>query len=289
MTTTTIKTEPGVRADVDDFGTSYFRDDHCDKHGPFENRAYVLNRPIATGQPLRWIGCRQCNAEREAERKAERERREREERERRWLADRIARACIPHRLRDATLATYVAMNPGQRHALEVAKGYTDDFRTTWEHGQSLLLLGNVGTGKTHIAVGIAREAMEQGFSAAFTTAADMLGKVKATWGQRGGDSEAQVIERFASIALLIIDEVGSIKCSGREREILFAILNSRHNEELPTVFTANLKPDELPGYLGDQIVSRLRESGSQSVIFGWNDYRPIKGKQAMANRSVTND
>lgn len=285
MTTTTIKTEPGMRAEADEFGTNYFRDDHCDKHGWFENRAYALNRLVATGKPLRWIDCPQCNAVR----KAEQERREREQEQQRQLETRITRAGIPYRFSGATLDSYTTTNAGQQCALEVAKGYTDDFQSTWDWGQSLLLLGNIGTGKTHIAVGIAHRAMEQGFPALFTTAADMLGKVKATWGQRGGDSEVQVIERFANVALLIIDEVGSIKCSGREREILFAILNSRHNAELPTVFTANLMPDELPSYLGDQIVSRLRESGSQSVIFGWDDYRPIKAKQAMANRSVTSD
>ena len=195
--------------------------------------------------------------------------------------NRIVRAGIPPRFDEATLATYVATTPGQKHALDAAKHYAADFGATWERGESLLLLGNVGNGKTHLAVGIAREAMEQNAEAIFTTTTGMISAVKATWGN-SGESESKIIRRFASVDLLVLDEVGSIKCSGREREILFTILGGRHNAVLPTIFTGNLTISELPSYLGDQIVSRLRESGSQSVIFDWNDYRPIKGKQANA-------
>src|SRR5690606_22107003 len=115
--------------------------------------------------------------------------------------------------------------------LEVAKGYTDDFKATWERGESLLLLGGIGTGKTHLAVGIALKAIEQNAEAILITLSAMIGKVKATWGQRGSDSKTQeeVIDRFACVDLLVIDEVGSIKCVGREQEVLFAILGARHN------------------------------------------------------------
>jgi DNA replication protein DnaC len=282
MTTTTMTTEPSVRAEADEYGTRYVRDDDCNQHGPFENLAYVLIHPANAGRPAHWIGCPKCAEEREAARKQ----RDREEQDRKWLAARIARASIPPRFDDATLASYIATNPGQQRALEVAKGYADDFAEAWQSGKGLLLLGNVGTGKTHLAVGIARKAMEQGAETVFTTTAEMLARIKATWGQRVAPSESEVMARFASVDLLVLDEVGSIKCAGREREILFAILGSRHNAMLPTIFTANLTADELPTYLGDQIVSRLRESGSQTVIFGWGDYRPIKGK-AMAHDNAT--
>ena len=276
MTTMTLKNEAGVRVEVDEYATHYRRDAKCDKHGTFENVACRPGGYDPEREPY-WLGCPTCMEERNAES----ERRKREEQDRKWLADRIARAGIPPRFDKATLATYVATNPGQQHALEAAKGYAADFRATCERGESLLLLGNVGNGKTHLAVGIAREAMEQAAEAIFTTTTDMIGKVKATWGN-SGESESKVIRRFASVDLLVLDEVGSIKCSGREREILFAILGGRHNAVLPTIFTGNLTTSELPSYLGDQIVSRLRESGSQSVIFDWSDYRPTKGKQAKA-------
>lgn len=291
MTTATMmdsQTEPGVRVKVDEYFTTFYRDDNCDKHGPFESSSHRFNSSVVV-HPIRWTDCPGCAEERKAQRKAEHERKERQERQEaaiKRLEDRIDRAGIPRRFRDATLDNYVATNTGQRNALAAANVYVDDLKAVFDRGQSLLLLGNVGTGKTHLAVGIAHKAMEKDAEVIFTTAADMIGRVKATWGQRGGDSEAKVIKRFADVDLLVLDEVGSIKCAGREREILFTIIGGRHNEELPTIFTANLNPDELPGYLGDQIVSRLRESGSQSVVFGWDDYRPIKGKQAMAKEKT---
>lgn len=279
---TKTNTENDIRIEVGEYVTHYRRDDNCATHGSFENMAYAPGA-YNPERPPRWIGCPKCSEEREVERK----RAEREKLRLKLLADRIARSGIPQRrFSEATLDSYTATNPGQREALAVAKGYASNFRKTLECGKSLLLLGNVGNGKTHLAIGIAYEAMEQGAEAIFTTAADMIGRVKATWGQRGGDSEAQVIQRFASVDLLVFDEVGSIKCAGREREILLAILGGRHNAVLPTIFTANLTADELPSYLSDQIVSRLRESASQMVVFDWGDYRPIKGK-AMAGDSTT--
>jgi DNA replication protein DnaC len=278
---TTTNTENDIRIEVGEHLTYYRRADNCDKHGPFENVGCIPGLHDPERKPSKWIGCPKCSEERDAERK----RWQREEEMRKRLDARIARCGIPGRYREATLASYVATKAGQRHALEVAMGYAADFKAR-ERGQSLLLLGNIGTGKTHLAIGIAREAMTQAAEAIFTTAADMIGRVKATWGQRGGESEAQVIQRFASVDLLVLDEVGSIKCVGREREILLAILGSRHNAVLPTIFTANLTVDELPSYLSDQIVSRLRESASQMVVFDWADYRPLKGK-AMAGDNMT--
>lgn len=279
MTTKTLKNESGWTVEIDEFSTTYRRDDHCDKHGAFEN---VSCRPKSDPEP-RWIGCDECRNERDAER----QRFNIEEQERKRLADRLARAGIPPRFEQAMLATYVATNTGQKHALESANRYAAEFPTVWERGESLLLLGSVGNGKTHLAVGIAREAMKQGFNAIFITAAEMIGKAKETWGCRDGDSYETVIRRFASVDLLVLDEVGSIKCSGREREIMLAILGGRHNAMLPTIFTANLLKDELPLYLGDQIVSRLRESGSDVVVFNWQDYRPTKAKALAGSHTMT--
>jgi DNA replication protein DnaC len=273
MTTMTMKTETGVRIEVDDLATHYRRDDNCEQHGAYENMACLPGAYKPELEP-RWIGCPTCRDERDTQRK----RRENEERERERLAERIARAGIPPRFGEATLASYVATNPGQQYAQEAAKSYAADFRLTWARGESLLLLGSVGNGKTHLAVGIAREAMEQGASAIFTTLNAMIGKVKETWGQHDGESQAKAIQRFASVDLLVVDEVGSLKCSGREWGILLAILGGRYNAMLPTIFTGNLEPAELPGYLSDQVVSRLREVGTKSVRFNWEDYRPTKAK-----------
>ena len=191
-----VEIESGVRLRVDDgFGAHWFRDANCEKHGTFESSAFVIGTKGIDRKPNRWIGCPKCAEDRHAER----ERMEREEEQRRRLEARIARAGIPYNFRDAELERYIATNADQKRALKFANGYAKRPQSDWECGQSFLLLGNPGTGKTHIAIGIARKAMEQGFSGIFTTAFDMIGKVKATWGQRGDDSETQeaVIERFA--------------------------------------------------------------------------------------------
>lgn len=281
----TIQNDNITRVENDGLMKSVFRAATCDAHGDYEScqveaRYRGEYRPL--GKPSR---CPECLKIEEQQREIHRVEHARIEAERialERLNARIERCAIPPRFGDATLDNYIATNAGQRYALARAKHYAANFEAVLETGQALTLLGAIGNGKTHLAVGIARAVMVQGYSARFTTLAGMVGSVKATWGKRDGSlTEEQAINGFASTGLLVLDEAGSLKCAGREADILFAILGARHNQCLPTVITANLLPEELGAYLGEQVVSRLRESGAERVPFNWEDYRTELGEQLL--------
>ena len=70
--------------------------------------------------------------------------------------------------------------------------------------------------------------------------------------------------------LLVIDEVGVQSGTENERNILFDIINGRYENMKSTLIITNLDRSQLPDYLGERIVDRLRENGGMLI--------PISGK-----------
>lgn len=241
-----------------------FQEDSCETHGAFQSRK-VFGRI--------WTKCPACAAEKEI---AEKERAALVEKERaraQWQAT-IGAAGIPERFRDRTLESYVAKNEGQRRALEFAKRYAESFDDVLSAGRGAVFVGKPGTGKTHLAVGIALHVMRHGgHSALFSTVMRAVRRVKDTWGKGNGTSETEAIESLVFPDLLILDEVGVQFGSDTEKLLLFDILNERYERRRPTVLLSNLTLAEVKAYLGERIFDRLREDGSEEVVFDWQSHR----------------
>lgn len=238
---------------------------HCEKHGDY------VSRRIA-GVLRLWSRCIACQDERDAEEKAAREERNRQESALRWQ-QKIGMACIPERFKSRRLESFEAETPGQKHAHEAAKGYADDFaRVSAQNGRSLVFIGKPGTGKTHLAIGIALQVMEAGHSALFVTVMRAIRRVKDTWG-KSGESESDAIAAIVAPDLLILDEVGIQFGSETEKLILFDILNERYELRKPCILLSNFTLPEVQAFLGERIFDRLREDGGQVVPFDWDSHR----------------
>ena len=138
------------------------------------------------------------------------------------------------------------------------------------NGRCLIMVGGVGTGKTHLACGLVREVVSSGRTAKFTTVQKLIREVRASWGTK---TEQAVIDEFAKLDLLIIDEVGVQAGSENERNILFDIVNSRYEDMRSTVIITNCDIDGIKAYLGERVVDRLRENGGRLVQFTGKSYR----------------
>ncbi len=116
----------------------------------------------------------------------------------------------------------------------------------------LLLLGDKGTGKTHIASAI----LQLHGKGLFLTQSQLLAKHRATYrDQRAEDMR----ERCMRTSLLAVDEVG-VSVGGRDEEpLIYDILNERYANRLPTILTSNLPEEKLKEALGDRIVDRIQE------------------------------
>lgn len=237
---------------------------NCPDHGPFESINWV---------GIVWSKCPACAEEREAKAKAAEEARLREARKAEWER-RVGSAGIPERFQNRSLKSFAAETPEQAAALQFAVEYADGFDQVLKAGRSALFVGQPGTGKTHLAVGIALRIMHRdGRSALFTTVQRAIRRIKDTWVKGSDQTETQVIESLAFPDLLILDEVGVQFGSKFEKDMLFDILNERYEKRRPTILLSNEKEDAVREYLGERVFDRLREDGGELIPFDWSSWR----------------
>lgn len=180
---------------------------------------------------------------------------------------------IPLRYREKTVCGYEAKNNQQLAVVERIKAYASEFKTK-HSGRSLALLGNAGTGKTHLACAIANHVINNcnGF-ARFTSVSEINRLIRQAKSFESKHSESEIIEMLASYDLLIIDEVGVQSGTEAESRALFDVFNERYQEMKPTILISNLDIKGFIAAVGDRIVDRLKEDGGELLIFNWESYR----------------
>lgn len=244
----------------------------CEIHGEFERK--VLPAPIEGMNPLR-TGCQSCVSE-AREREEERQRRNRRAERELEVARLMRDAKIPARFAGKSLDGYAGNNPGQKLALNVCRKYVEDFPEHAEVGRSLVLTGQPGTGKTHLACAVLSAAIAQyAVSGRFDTVSDLLRSIKETYRKDSPASERDVIGRYVGCGLLVVDELGVQVGSEHEKLLLFEVLNGRYQEMRPTILISNLSSAELEEFLGHRVMDRYRECGVV-LAFDWGSYRGSK-------------
>ena len=147
----------------------------------------------------------------------------------------------------------------------------------------IIFAGAVGCGKTHLAVAICNERLEQfGHQVIFVTAPDLLDFLRMTFDPRGEATYDDYFERIRNVSLLLLDDLGVENPSAWAKEKLFQLLNYRHVNKLPTVITTNKSLDEFDPWL----TSRLMDPIVTQVAINAPDYRRTKRSQAAAGGAV---
>lgn len=256
-----------LKSVFDVFGPPETRPAVCDRHGAFESR-----KVFGTV----WSKCSKCAEEAQAEERRRQAEQAAENNRRAWET-KIGRAGIPERFRDRDLSSYLAKTDGQQRALKFAQSYAKGFDKVARSGQSALFIGKPGTGKTHLAIGIALHVMrEHKRNALFLTVMRAIRGIKETWRKDSEMSEADAIEDLVFPDLLILDEVGVQFGSDAEKLLLFDVLNERYERRKPTLMLSNLTAQEVAAYLGERVMDRLREDGGEVVVFDWASHRGVK-------------
>lgn len=245
----------------------------CATHGAFTERGGSLFG--GEGARVMWFGCPACNEATRAAEEAEARRREEAARQGRIEA-RMSAAGIPQAFRDRSFDTYETPTAEMTDALRIIREFADGFWSRhYQAGTFLVLGGERGTGKSHLAIAAAQHVMQRG-TAAYTRAGDLIRRVRGTWRRDSSQSEEDVLRLFGvELDLLVIDEVGVQRGTDDEQMILFDILDRRYSELRPTILLTNLTGAAFSEFLGPRIMDRLRER-AVFVPFKWESYR---GKQ----------
>lgn len=244
----------------------------CGEHGQYPN-ALVEQ----FGADPAWYGCPRCHFDRRHAADASEWATGMIEHTNRQANQRLLESRIPLRFQQATLDNWVAGNDaGKVRAWSVATGYVEAFSENAGVGRCIMLLGKVGTGKTHLATAMLQQAIRyfgaQGMTGLYTTAGGIIRSVKDTFGAQG-KTESQVYADLISPNLLVIDEVGVQNGTDFERQVLFEVINGRYERVRPTIVVSNLGIVDLRQCLGDRAVDRLRDRGGLVELFRWESAR----------------
>lgn len=173
--------------------------------------------------------------------------------------------------RDKTFETFHPDVPGVRRAYLRALEYSKRPQG-W-----LVLFGNYGVGKTHLAAAIANHALRRQSLVLFAIVPDLLDHLRSTFGP---SSEVEYDDRFETIRtvpLLVLDDLGTENTTPWAREKLFQIINYRYNDALPTVITSNRKPEDID----PRIFSRMSDRAlcEEHIMIDAADYRRLSIQQ----------
>ncbi|EMT5868726.1 ATP-binding protein, partial [Neisseria gonorrhoeae] len=160
---------------------------------------------------------------------------------------------------------------GMARAKAAAAEYAANFADVLQTGRSMIFSGRRGTGKNHLACGIAREVIAAGKSALVITVGDMLRTVKDSFG--GGGGEAGAVGVFVKPDLLVLDEFGAGSLSETDGRILFSVVNARYERLMPMLVLTNLTAEAFRENTDARIRDRLRDGGGKLIPFDWESYR----------------
>lgn len=239
---------------------------------------------------------------REREQAAEEEMRKKAALHQQLLENAIGRSGLPPASR-RTFDTFVPETPDLLRSLELCRGYAEMFPERLSLGQGMILQGNVGTGKTHLAASVALHIMDRGLgSVIWREEAQVMLDFRSAYGRgpsagSAQKSEKDVLQAYLSCDLLVLDDVGKDRETEWSISKLFSVLNGRYELGRPTVITTNLDRDEMSrkfahaeqggqgsgGWTAAAIMSRLGDAERfLTVHVQGRDYRTKPGMPSWA-------
>ena len=179
---------------------------------------------------------------------------------------------VGERFRSRSFATF-RESPATSRAVAVCKRFCAAVKRD-PKVPGLLLTGDCGTGKTHLAVAILREAAEAGIPGMFVVVPDLIAKMLASFDAKDGKAGA-LVETAKSVPLLVLDDLGAENPKPWVVELIYVLINHRYEHMLPTIITTNYDGTRIGAVFGKRVQSRLAEM-TVPVNIRAEDYR-MKG------------
>ncbi|WP_210491547.1 ATP-binding protein [Patulibacter sp. SYSU D01012] len=168
---------------------------------------------------------------------------------------RSLRARIPREYQDASF-DHTNINGLPRAAVRQVRRYVETLDERLGAGDGLWISGSIGTGKTWLAMLVARYAIERGQAVAVYSVPRLLSEIRRTYDGEGRTT-LELLDQLTSVTLLVLDDVGTERTNPWVLEQLYSIINERWQERRAIVLTTNLDPEQMREQLGERAVSRL--------------------------------
>ncbi len=177
---------------------------------------------------------------------------------------------LPKRFREVSFdrEPLVSLERSSQHVIREVRQYCRDIVGQLEAGRGLWFTGDVGTGKTTLAMLVSKTAMEADRTVAIYSLPRLLAMLRDTYSDDAPYTLNELIDRLCAVDLLHVDDVGAEQTSSWVLEQLYTIVNTRYEDGLSVMLTTNLSDEELKAQIGDRTVSRLNEMCSILPLHG---------------------
>jgi DNA replication protein DnaC len=157
-----------------------------------------------------------------------------------------------------------------RTIVREVRRFVDDIEQGLSKGKGLWFMGDVGTGKTTLAMLVSKAALDHGYSVAIYSVPLLLAQIRDTYDSDPGErSYMEFFRRLVAVDLLHLEDVGTEKRSDWVLEQLYSLVNERYEQERSILVTTNLGLEELEQQIGPRTVSRLVEiCGDPLPLYG---------------------
>lgn len=125
----------------------------------------------------------------------------------------------------------------------------------WPQGW-LLLAGNYGCGKTHLAAAAVSLRIGKGWPAYFVVVPDFLDHLRSAFGPNAESDYDDYFERVKLAEFLVLDDLGAEHATSWADEKLYQLINYRYNAQLPTMFTTNAQPEDIEPRIRSRIFDK---------------------------------
>jgi len=181
---------------------------------------------------------------------------------------------LPQGTEDLTFTNFKRKGPSIQNALTTAKAFADGkLEARW-----LIMQGERGLGKTHLAIAIVRHRLTAGDPVnwgKYVHAPELLDDLRSTFGEETRENYQTVFSRYKDVPLLVLDDLGVEKWSPWVEEKLDQLFDWRWLRRLETVVTTNCKLTEFPGRIQDRLDDRRPGRSTVCVLTG-KSYRQGK-------------
>jgi DNA replication protein DnaC len=206
----------------------------------------------------------------------------------------LGSARIPRRYEHCELTNYDTDFPGAHPSLAEAHFVASNFAKKCDPrgDKGLLIIGTIGTGKTHLAVGILKELIvTRGIPSLFYDYRELLKEIQNSYNSTVQTTELDVLRPVFETDVLVLDELGAVKPTEWVWDTVSLILNTRYNNNRTTIITTNFedqpaaavagsvsparaanRAETLGDRIGERMRSRLHEM-CRAVTLDGTDFR----------------
>jgi DNA replication protein DnaC len=215
----------------------------------------------------------------------------------------VANANIPPLYRGATFDNFSTLpeNPVTNRILQTAVTIANSYAREYPYGtrkQGLMLIGDPGTGKTHLAVAVMKRLIARGFECIFFDYQNLLERIRSSYDPASGAAQREAYQTALECEVLVLDDLGAHRVTDWVEDTITSLITYRYNQNKPLIATTNLRDPEagdsalptggtagdmasryyLTERIGSRARSRLFEMCRTISTRGVEDYRVKKNR-----------